>query len=302
VDAVCDGRNVFIGGIMEHIEPAGVHSGDANIVLPSLRLTEKDRNTIEAYTRSLADGLGIIGLMNIQFVVKGGKVFILETNPRASRTVPFVSKAIGVPMAKLAVRAMLGEKLSVEPPEIKSYAVKSVVFPFLKLMGTDIKLGPEMRSTGETMGIGRSFEMAYYKALLASGIKIDFERPAVFISLRDEDKAQVPELTSLLKRLGFTIYGTIGTVGAVEGAITIPKIGRGHPDALDLIEAGTVNLIINTPTKGGHAHTDGFRMRGASIQRGIPCITNISTVFELLKAIDKLRKDELEIGPLGSWD
>jgi carbamoyl-phosphate synthase large subunit len=302
VDAVCDGKNVFIGGIMEHIEPAGVHSGDANIVLPSLRLSDKDKKTIEAYTRSLAEGLGIIGLMNIQFVVKDGTVYILEANPRASRTVPFVSKAIGLPMTKLAVRAMLGEKLNVKPPVMNSYAVKSVVFPFLKLLGTDIKLGPEMRSTGETMGIGRSFEMAYYKALLAAGIRIESERPAVFISLRDEDKKQVPELTALLKRLGFSVYGTIGTVGAVEGAITVPKIGRGHPDVLDLIEAETVNLVINTPTKGGHAHTDGFRMRKASIQKGIPCITNISTVFELLKAIEKLENEGLEIGPLGSWD
>jgi carbamoyl-phosphate synthase large subunit len=196
---------------------------------------------------------------------------------------------------------MLGERLSQEPPEQKCYAVKSIVFPFLKLLGTDIKLGPEMRSTGETMGIGRSFEMAYYKALLAAGIRITGERPAAFLSFRDEDKRLVPELTALLKKLGFTVYGTIGTVGSVEGAITVPKIGRGHPDVLDLIESGTVNLVVNTPTKGGLAHTDGFRMREASIQRGIPCITSINTAFELLKAIDKLRKGELEIGPLGSW-
>ena len=296
VDAVCDGENVFIGGIMEHIEPAGVHSGDANIVLPAIRLDEASRKTIVKHTEGLCKALGAVGLMNIQYVVKEGTVYILEANPRASRTVPFVSKAIGVQLTKLAVAAMLGKKLPALRPRMNHYAVKSVVFPFLKLLGTDIKLGPEMRSTGETMGIGKTFEMAYYKALLAAGVNLETEKEhSAFISLRDEDKKDVPRLAANLKRLGFRIYGTLGTVGGIEGAITIPKIGRGHPDVVELIESGTITLVINTPTKGGGAHTDGFRMRRASILSGIPCITNISTAQELLKAMLGLQKKELDV-------
>ncbi|MBD3210115.1 carbamoyl-phosphate synthase large subunit [Candidatus Micrarchaeota archaeon] len=300
VDAVSDGKNVFIGGIMEHIEPAGVHSGDANIVLPSIRLSDDEKKKIREFTEKLAHALGIVGLINIQYVVKGGTVYILEANPRASRTVPFVSKAIGLPLAKLAARAMLGEKISLEKPRQKCYAVKSIVFPFLKLLGTDIKLGPEMRSTGETMGLGESFEIAYYKALLAAGVGIEKERPAAFLSLRDQDKHCVPEFASLLKRLGFAIYGTMGTVGPVEGAVGVAKIGQGHPDVLDLIDSGTVNLVVNTPTRGGLAHTDGFRMRKASIQKGIPCITNITTAFELMKALDRL-EEEFEVRTVEEW-
>jgi len=296
VDAVSDGHDVFIGGLMEHIEPAGVHSGDANIVLPSIRLSDKEKSTLVEHTEKISRALGVVGLVNIQYVVKEGTVYILEANPRASRTVPFVSKAIGIPLTKVAVRLMLGEKLPRFRPRLTHFAVKSVVFPFLKLMGTDIRLGPEMRSTGETMGIGKSFEMAYYKALLAAGVRVDDgkERSA-FISLRDEDKAEVPQLAKLLKKLGFSIYGTMGTVGAVEGAIPIPKIGQGHPDALELIESGMVTLVINSPRHGGAANTDGFRMRRASILSGIPCITNVSTAQELLKAMLELREKELDI-------
>jgi carbamoyl-phosphate synthase large subunit len=318
VDAVCDGEKVFIGGLMEHIEPAGVHSGDANIVLPSIRLTESDRRTLVDYTERISKALGVVGLVNIQFVVKGETVYILEANPRASRTVPFVSKAIGVQMTKLAVAAMLGNKLPSIRPRFNHFAVKSVVFPFLKLLGTDIKLGPEMRSTGETMGLGKSFEMAYYKALLAAGIRLDCnpargggqgkagggagseggaaELPcSAFISVRDDDKEQVPRIASMLSDLGFTIYGTMGTVGSIEGAIPIPKIGQGHPDVLDLIDSGVISLVINTPRKGGESHTDGFRMRRASVVSGIPCITNISTAEELIKAMLELREKDLDI-------
>ncbi|MBN1170126.1 carbamoyl-phosphate synthase large subunit [Candidatus Micrarchaeota archaeon] len=299
VDAISDGSKVFIGGIMEHIEPAGVHSGDANIVLPSIRLTGKDRKTITEYTEKLAKSLGIIGFVNIQYVVRDGIVYILEANPRASRTVPFVSKAIDIPLAKYAIHCMLGRKLPKLECKMNHFAVKSIVFPFLKLLGTDIKLGPEMRSTGETMGLGKSFEMAYYKALLAAGVRIEDENRAAFISVKDEDKKEVPKLSKALKELGFTIYGTLGTVGSVEHAITIPKIGHGHPDAVELIESGHISFVINTPTKGGRANTDGYRMRRASIQKGIPCITNIATAYELLKALKKLEK--IEVRPFDKY-
>ncbi|MEW6722116.1 MAG: ATP-grasp domain-containing protein, partial [Candidatus Micrarchaeota archaeon] len=296
VDAVSDGKEVFIGGLMEHIEHAGVHSGDANIVLPSIRLSDAEKKTIVSYTEKICGALGVIGLVNIQFVVKEGTVYILEANPRASRTVPFVSKAIGIPLTKAAVRAMLGEPLPKLHPKMRHYAVKSVVFPFLKLLGTDIKLGPEMRSTGETMGLGKSFETAYYKALLAAGIRLeDGKERSAFISLRDEDKKHAQKLAELLRKLGFAIYGTMGTIGSIQGAIPIPKIGEGHPDVVELIESGTITLVINTPTRGGAAHTDGFKMRRASILSGIPCITNMNTANELLKAMLSLQKKELEI-------
>jgi carbamoyl-phosphate synthase large subunit len=296
VDAVSDGKDVFIGGLMEHIEPAGVHSGDANIVLPSIRLTGAEKKTITDYTHRICSALGVVGLVNIQFVAKEGIIYILEANPRASRTVPFVSKAIGIPLTKIAMAAMLGNRLPELKPKMNHFAVKSVVFPFLKLMGTDIKLGPEMRSTGETMGIGKTFEMAYYKALLAAGIRFrDGGANSAFVSLRDEDKKEVQKLAGLLKKLGFAIYGTMGTVGSVEGAVAIPKMGRGHPDVVELIESGTITLVINTPTNGGAANTDGFRMRRASVEMGIPCITNLSTVHELLRALDELRTKELDI-------
>lgn len=296
VDAVSDGTDVFIGGLMEHIEPAGVHSGDANIVLPSIRLTDAEKKTIVDYAERISHALGVVGLVNIQFVAKEGIIYILEANPRASRTVPFVSKAVDIPLTKIAMAAMLGGKLPKLKPKMNHFAVKSVVFPFLKLMGTDIKLGPEMRSTGETMGIGKTFEMAYYKALLAAGIRLEEGKAhSAFLSVRDEDKKDVPKLAALLKKLGFAVYGTLGTVGSIKGAIAIPKIGKGHPDVVELIESGTITLVVNTPTRGGAANTDGFKMRRASIEMGIPCITNISTAYELLRAMDELRKKELDI-------
>ncbi len=301
VDAISDGENHFISGIMEHIEPAGIHSGDANIVIPNMRLSEKEEEKIIEYTEKLIKELGIIGLINIQFVVKKGTVYILEANPRASRTVPFVSKAIGIPLAKLAVKAMVGEKIPKITPKGGHYAVKSVVFPFLKLLGSDIRLGPEMKSTGETMGIGKSFEMAYYKAMLASGIDLDKGSKAAFLSLRDEDHDYVDELAAMLRKLGFKIYGTIGTVGAVENAVAIPKISNGYPNVLDLIEGRRVGIVINTPGKRIKAQEDGILMRNASIQNKIPCIMNVNTAFALLKAIDTLQKKELDIRPMDEY-
>jgi carbamoyl-phosphate synthase large subunit len=311
VDGVCDGKDLFIGAIMEHVEPAGVHSGDANIVLPPIRLSEKEKQTIINYSEKIAEALHTIGLINIQYAVKDGIVYILEANPRASRTVPFVSKAINVPMVKVATRVMLGEKL----PTIKKYhscfAVKSVVFPFLKLAGTDITLGPEMRSTGESMGIGKTFALAYYKALLAAGISIKqkvnqsdrrdphsvttCQKPSAFLSLREEDKKMAKELAGLLNELGFCICGTDGTVSLIKGAKPIPKIGKGSPDVLEIIHSGTVCLVINTPTKGGSSQSDGFKIRRAAIEQGIPCITNINTAFEFLKAMKELKNTRLDV-------
>ncbi len=301
VDAVSDGEQLFIGAIMEHVEPAGVHSGDANIVLPSVRLSDDEKQTVSDYTRRIAGALGTIGLLNIQYAVKDGVVYILEANPRASRTVPFVSKAIGVPLVKLAVRAMLGEKLETPEKQVSGFAVKSVVFPFLKLTGSDMRLGPEMRSTGETMGLGKSFELAYYKALLAAGVNIEGENPLAFLSLRDEDQKHVQEISELLRELGFGISGTRGTVSDVPDAMVVPKILEGSPDVLGMIRSGRINIVINTPEKGGTSHTDGFKIRRAAVEKGIPCITNINTAFELLKALRKLRDRPLEVRSLREW-
>ncbi|MDO8553372.1 MAG: carbamoyl-phosphate synthase large subunit [Candidatus Micrarchaeota archaeon] len=309
VDAISDGKDLFLGGLMEHIEFAGVHSGDANIVLPSLHLDEGTKNTLIDYTDKIARSLDNIGMINLQYVVKNNVVYVLEANPRASRTVPFVSKAIGIPLAKIATKVLLGHKLKEFDLTNRqnNFAVKSVVFPFLKLVGSDIRLGPEMRSTGETMGIGSTFEMAYYKALLAAGVKIKPVKSGTvtaLLSLREEDKVYLDSLSALLRSLDIEIYGTPGTATLVKGAKSVPKIGKGDKtnlDVLETIKSGGISLVINTPRKGGKPNTDGFRIRRACIEKGIPCITNVQTAFELLKAMVELKKKELEVKDIAEY-
>jgi len=313
VDAVCDGKNVFIGGIMEHIEFAGVHSGDANIVIPSVNLYQKVQKTIEEHTEKIANALGTIGLINIQYAVRNDVVYVLEANPRASRTVPFLSKTIGIPLVKIAVKVLAGEDaIPKEKPKISHYAVKGVVFPFLKIKGADIALGPEMKSTGETMGIASNFDMAYFKALLSSGFALPKKAGtlAALISLRDEDKPMALQLERLLKDAGFSVFATPGTAAYTRNAISIRKIGtkedmgktdNGEPDVLDVLEGGKVALVVNTPSKGGNTETDGFVIRRASIERGIPCITNIRTAMALLNAIKTIKEEELEVKPVDEY-
>jgi len=298
IDGVADGENLFIGGIMEHVEAAGVHSGDANIVVPTLRLTEEQKERIIEYSKALTKALKIIGMVNIQYAAKNGTVYILEVNPRASRTVPFLSKAAGIQLAKLGTKAMLGEKINQKNVEYRTYAVKSVVFPFLKL-GSDIRLGPEMRSTGETMGIASNFEMAYYKALSAAGI--DVKKKAALLSLRDEDKKHAQKIAEMLERIGFEIYGTEGTAREIKNAKIVNKIMKGHPDVLDAINSGSIGMIINTPRKGDSSTTDGSKIRRLATEKGIPCITNIDTAFEFLKALIKLEKNRPEIKELSEY-
>ena len=303
VDALCDGEEIFIGAIMEHIEYAGVHSGDANIVIPTIHLKEKEIETIKNYTEKIALALKTIGLINIQFAVKEGVVYILEANPRASRTVPFVSKAIGIPLAKWATQIMLGKKikeLKLKSQKISNFAVKSIVFPFLKLKGADVLLGPEMKSTGETMGIGSSFEMAYYKALLATGLEI---RPKGYalLSLNDETKPYAKGLEGMLRSLDFKISATPGTGKLLNKCKIVEKIRKGSPDLLEFIEKEDVSLVINTPKRGGKSHTDGFHIRRACIEKGIPCFTNVQTLFELLKAMQRMQKQPLEIRELKEY-
>ncbi len=277
VDALCDGEEVVIGGIMEHIEEAGVHSGDSACVLPPVSLDETTINTIVDYTKKLALALNVVGLINIQYAVKDGKVYVLEANPRASRTVPFVSKATGIPLAKIAAKLMMGKKLRElgvkEKLKLKHVAVKEAVFPFIKLPGVDPVLGPEMKSTGEVMGIDYDFGLAYYKAELAAGMKLPLEG-TVFISVRRKDKNdKLLYLARKFKELGFRIIATDGTRDfLVENGIDaelVLKISQGRPNILDAIVNRQVDLIINTPS-GKRGRTEGYMIRRLLLITALP--------------------------------
>ncbi len=314
VDLISDGKEIFIGGIMEHIEFAGIHSGDANIVVPSINIYAKLRTTIEDYSRRISFALGIVGFVNIQYAIKDDVVYVLEANPRASRTVPFLSKVIGVPMAKIATKILAGEKIDMKKLSNKTnfFAVKGIVFPFLKLRGADITLGPEMKSTGETMGIASKFETSYYKALLAGGFTLPVQsgKAAVLISLRDEDKQYALSLERLLRELGFEVFATPGTAKYMTNPIIVQKLktkdAKHETDSedttvFDVIGGGQISLIINTPKKGGVYQTDGFKIRRMAIERGIQCITNIRTALELVKAMKEIKENEIEINALGNY-
>ena len=268
VDALCDGENVLIAGIMEHIEEAGVHSGDSSCVLPAISLPAETIKTIEDYTSRLAKALNVVGLMNTQYALKDNQVYVLEVNPRASRTVPFVSKATGVPLAKVAVGLMLGKKITDLKHLTKgivngtlpvpNFFVKSPVFPFAKFPGVDPALGPEMRSTGEVMGVGQSFGEAFAKAQLAAGTPITDEG-ALFISVNDRDKAAAADLAIRFRDLGFELFATRGTAAALKAAGVsskiVFKVNEGRPNVVDLLKAGKLNLIVYTTT-GSHSFPD----------------------------------------------
>ncbi|MBX2804028.1 MAG: carbamoyl-phosphate synthase large subunit [Myxococcales bacterium] len=300
VDALCDGTDVVIGGIIEHIEEAGVHSGDSAGVLPPVQLTAEEKRLIEDYTERIAKALGVVGLVNIQYAIQDGQVYVLEVNPRASRTVPFVAKATGLQLAKLATRLCLGEKLADLPIERKGddlYFIKAPVFPWRKFSGHDVVLGPEMRSTGEVMGVGWSFGEAYAKALLAAGMTLPTEG-GVFLSIRDSDKAASVAVAGALAHLGFKLYATTGTQRflAEKGieAERVFKVREGRPDAVDLIKNGRIHLILNTPL-GRKAQYDELAMRLAGLQYGVPCITTLSAGKAVVSAIRSLRAGELKV-------
>ncbi|RLI80590.1 carbamoyl phosphate synthase large subunit [Archaeoglobales archaeon] len=295
VDALCDGEEVVIGGIMEHIEEAGIHSGDSACVLPPISVPKETIDTIVNYTKKLALALKVVGLINIQYAVKGNKVYILEANPRASRTVPFVSKATGIPLAKIAAKLMMGKKLKElgikERLNLKHVAVKEVVFPFIKLPGVDPVLGPEMKSTGEVMGIDYNFGIAYYKAQLAAGMKLPTEG-TVFVSVRKEDKQKILPVAKKLKDMGFTITATNGTAeflkeNSIDAKIVL-KVSQGRPNILDLIINKQVDLIINTPS-GKRGKTEGYYIRRAAVDYGIPYITTVSGAMAVVKGIEAVK-------------
>jgi carbamoyl-phosphate synthase large subunit len=295
VDALCDGEEVWIGGIMQHVEEAGVHSGDSACVLPPHSLGEEMLEQIRAATRDIALGVGVVGLMNAQYAIHEGRLYVIEANPRASRTVPFVSKAVGLPLAKLACRIMLGERIAdLALPSGhegvgfgEHVSVKEAVLPFDRFDGADSLLGPEMRSTGEVMGIARDFPTAFAKAQAAAGSPLPNAGTA-FITVTDSDKPGVFAVAQILHDNGFRILATGGTAEAIARmgvpVKTINKIGEGSPHVVDWIERGEVNLIVNTPTGSG-ARSDGWEIRRSAIAHGIPCLTTLSAGVSAARAI-----------------
>jgi len=310
VDLVCDGERVLIGAIMEHIEEAGIHSGDSACVLPPQTLSRKVIATIRDYSERLALGLNIRGLLNIQYAIKDGVVYILEANPRASRTVPFVSKATGVPLAKIAAKVMVGQRLEdlvtdyYPMDRIKHVAVKEVVFPFAKMPQVDPVLSPEMKSTGEVMGIDRDFAMAFYKAELAAGNELPLQGK-IFISVKEKDKPKIVPIAKAFLENGFEIISTSGTSDyltshGIENR-RILKISEGFPNILNLMKNREINLIINTPGIGRIPKKDGYRMRVSAVELDIPYITTISGAHAASTAIRDVKKRELGVKSLNEY-
>lgn len=306
IDGVSDRKRLFIGGIMEHIEKAGVHSGDASCVTPPLNLGREIQKKLVDYSGKIASALKNIGAINIQFAVQKNKVFVLEANPRASRTIPYLSKATGIPLAKIATKIALGHELDEyvkDTPKLPYFAVKSVVFPFLKLHGTDFILGPEMKSTGESMGIDKDFGRAYYKALLGANLDIH-TGGRVAISLRPDDRKHAKGLAKKFSKLGFEILATEGTSKAVGEGIPVgivKKVSEGEPNIRTKILGGEVDLVINTPKKGKDSLSDGFKIRRSALEANVPCITSIEAAFGIAEAIKSIKESSLTIEPLGHY-
>jgi len=314
VDALADGDDVIIGGVMEHIEEAGVHSGDSSCVLPPVSLSPSVIARIRDYTKRLAQALQVVGLMNVQYAIQRDTVYVLEVNPRASRTVPYVSKATGVPLAKVAARLMAGRKLrEMNLPVVVSdgvaeiavreyYAVKSPVFPFNKFRGVDTILGPEMKSTGEVMGVAKSYGQAFAKAQLAAGQRLP-SKGSIFLSVSDHDKRHCGPLGKELHALGFRLIATRGTAAALEAAgvpaESVYKVNEGRPNIVDLIKTGKVDMIINTPL-GRESFYDEKSIRRAAIRYHIPCITTLSAAHAAARGIRALVEQTLEVSPLQS--
>ena len=313
VDALCDGKDVYVAGIMEHIEEAGIHSGDSACSLPPRTLPPDVIRDIETQTRSLALELGVIGLMNVQFAVKGSEVYVLEVNPRASRTVPFVAKATGVPIAKCAARIMAGETLvslglaGKDSERLRAkrrhVAVKEAVFPFARFPGVDIILGPEMKSTGEVMGIDADFGHAFAKSQLGSGTKLPLTG-TVFISVKDKDKAAIVRPCLRLLEMGFKLIATRGTARFLESqdveVAVVNKVLEGRPHVVDVIKSGGVQLVFNT-TEGAPAIADSFSLRRSALMQNIPYYTTVAGAVASVEAIAMLRSGSLDVAPLQSY-
>jgi carbamoyl-phosphate synthase large subunit len=304
VDALADGEDVVVAGIMEHIEEAGIHSGDSSCVLPAVQIPEAQRRTLREYTVRLARELNVVGLMNVQYAIQNGKVYVLEVNPRASRTVPYVSKATGVPLAKVAARLMVGRKLrefglSEELP-VQHYFVKSPVFPFQKFPGVDTILGPEMKSTGEVMGTGDTFGLAFAKAQLSAQHRIPTSG-RTFLSVNEHDKAGVGAVARDLAALGFKLVATRGTAQVLRAAglkvEKVYKVNEGRPNVVDLIKSGKLDLIINTPL-GRASRFDEKAIRRAAIHGGVTCITTLSAAAAAVNGIRAQKEKGIQVASL----
>jgi carbamoyl-phosphate synthase large subunit len=306
VDAIADGTDVFVAGIMEHIEEAGIHSGDSACSLPPYSLAADTIEELRRQTDVLARALSVIGLMNIQFAIKGKEIFILEVNPRASRTVPFVAKAINIPIAKIAARVMAGEKLAsfaLSQPAPNHVAVKEAVFPFARFPGVDTLLGPEMKSTGEVMGIDTTFDRAFAKSQLASGTALPLTGN-VFISVRDNDKKHIVDAARQLVALGFGIVATRGTAAFLEGegiaVELVNKVLEGRPHIVDAMKNGDIQLVLNT-TDGAQAVADSFTLRRTALTNAVPYYTTVAGSRAAVMAIARLREGSLDVAPLQSY-
>jgi carbamoyl-phosphate synthase large subunit len=283
VDAVSDGKDVLIGGIMEHIEQAGVHSGDSACSLPPYSLSAELQDELRQQTVAMARALNVVGLMNVQFAIQDGKVYVLEVNPRASRTVPFVSKATGVPLAKVAARCMVGKSLAsqgalreVIPPY---FSVKEAVFPFIKFPGVDTILGPEMKSTGEVMGVGHTFAEAFVKSQLGAGVRLPKGGKA-FLSVRNQDKERLVDVARALDGLGFSLVATRGTASVLAKAglkvQPINKVQEGRPHIVDMLKNREVTLIVNTVEEDRRSIQDSWSIRNTALQNRITYYTTLS--------------------------
>ncbi len=305
VDAVCDGKDILIPGIMEHIERAGIHSGDSISVYPAQTISEQVKETITEYTKRLARSLHVIGLINIQFIVCGEEVYVIEVNPRSSRTVPYISKVTGIPIVDLATQVIVGKtirELGYEPglaPEAEYIAVKMPVFSFEKLRGAEISLGPEMKSTGEVLGIAKTFDEALYKAFLGAGIDLP-KHKQVIITVKDTDKKEAIEVGRRFEKLGYRVYATRSTAKVMKEngvhAARVNKISQESPTVMDLMLGHKIDLVIDTPTQGRDKHRDGFLIRRTAIEIGIHCLTSLDTANALLTSM------ETEKGHLGLVD
>jgi carbamoyl-phosphate synthase large subunit len=306
VDALCDGKDVFVAGIMEHIEEAGIHSGDSACALPPHTLSLPVIAELRRQAVALALGLNVVGLMNIQFAIKGDDIYVLEVNPRASRTVPFVAKATGLAIAKIAARVMAGEKLAdfkLDASKRHHVAVKEAVFPFARFPGVDIILGPEMKSTGEVMGLDSSFARAFLKAQLGAGQRLP-RTGTVFISLKDKDKpAMVPAARRLLE-MGFDIVATPGTAAFLRSqgldVRAINKVHQGSPHIVEAMQRGEIKLVFNT-VAGAKAISDSFSLRQAALIGQIPYYTTMAGALAAVEAVGALATGDLEVAPLQSY-
>jgi carbamoyl-phosphate synthase large subunit len=308
VDAVADRETVYVAGVMEHIEEAGVHSGDSACALPPHSLPPTVVAELRRQTAELAHALGVVGLMNVQFAIKDGDIYVLEVNPRASRTVPFVAKATGVAIAKIAARVMAGERLADfglgdHAPDRGYVAVKEAVFPFARFPGVDVLLGPEMKSTGEVMGLDGSFAGAFAKAQLGAGNVLPLAG-TVFVSVKDRDKSAMIESCRRLVDMGFRLLATAGTADLVSArglpVTTVNKVHQGPPHVVDAMLNGEVQLVFNT-TEGSQAIKDSFSLRQTALINHIPYFTTVAGCRAAVEAIAALTRGDLEVAPLQSY-